>query len=69
MRTPRDWVSDTQDRDDEQRQTAALAGVAIVLLLLIAGLFLVHTLQATVRVEDCLMAGRLDCDHLVAPRR
>jgi len=69
MRTPRDWVSDAEDRDDAQRQTAALAGIVVVLLLLIAGLFLVHTLQNTVRVEDCLMAGRLDCDHLVVPRR
>jgi hypothetical protein len=69
MRTPRHWVSNTENREDAQRQTATLAGIAVVLLLLIAGLFLVHTLRATVRVEDCLMAGRLDCDRLVAPRR
>ena len=69
MRTPRDWASETQDRDDKQRQTAALAGVVVVLSLLISGLFLIHTLQATVRVEDCLMVGRTDCDRLVAPRR
>ena len=53
--------------DDEaaDRQTASLAGVAITLLLLVVGLFLVRELHAKVTVEDCLMAGRIHCDWLV----
>ena len=53
--------------DDEaaDRQTASLAGVAITLLLLVVGLFLVRELHAKVAVEDCLMAGRIHCDWLV----
>lgn len=55
--------------EDEQaaadRQTASLAGVAITLLLLVVGLFLVRELHAKVAIEDCLMAGRIHCDWLV----
>lgn len=53
--------------DDEQaanRQTASLAGIAITLLLLVIGLFLVQELHAKAVVEDCLMAGRTNCDWL-----
>jgi hypothetical protein len=47
------------------RQTAGLVGIAIILLLLIAGLFLVRQLRASATIEDCLMAGRGNCDALV----
>jgi hypothetical protein len=55
------------EKDDEaaNRQTASLGGVAIILLLLVVGLFLVHELHAKVAVEDCLMAGRINCDRLL----
>ena len=49
--------------------TAGLAGVAVVLILLVVGLFLVHALNDAGKVEDCLMAGRLDCDRLVTQGR
>ena len=68
MPAHRDWATDKQDRDDATRQTETLAGVAIVLLVLIAGLFLVHVLQKKSKIEDCLMAGRLDCNKLVTDR-
>jgi len=42
--------------------------VAITLLLLVVGLYLVHQLQTKVAVEDCLMAGRIQCDWLVQGR-
>ena len=50
---------------DADRQTAGLAGFAFVLLLLIAGLFLFQSLYRKSRIEDCLMAGRLDCDRML----
>ena len=40
------------------RQTASLAGVAITLLLLVVGLFLVRELHNKSLIEDCLMSGR-----------
>jgi hypothetical protein len=65
MPAQRHWLTHEQDQADADRRTAGLAGFAIVLLLLVAGLFLVHTLYQKSKIEDCLMAGRLDCDHLI----
>ncbi len=55
--------------DAEQHQanrvTASLAGLALALMLVVLGLFLVQTLREKARLEDCLMSGRTNC--LVAP--
>jgi hypothetical protein len=59
------------EQDDEQianRQTSSLVGIVITLVLLIVGLFLVHQLRSTAAIEDCLMAGRSNCDALVTPQ-
>jgi hypothetical protein len=47
------------------RQTAGLVGIAVALLLIVIGLFLVQHLRALAEIEDCLMAGRRNCDALV----
>lgn len=65
MQQQHSWLDDSEAADAD-RQTASLAGVAITLLLLVIGLFLVRTLHAESAVEDCLMAGRLNCDVLVS---
>jgi hypothetical protein len=57
MATPRHWLTDDEAQADADRQTSGLAGFAFVLLLLVAGLFLVHTLYKKSIIEDCLMAG------------
>jgi hypothetical protein len=64
MQQQRPWLID-EDEEADNRQTASLAGVAITLLLLVVGLFLVHELHAKAVIEDCLMAGRVQCDLLV----
>jgi hypothetical protein len=64
MQQERPWVIE-EDEEAANRQTASLAGVAITLLLLVLGLFLVHQLQTKVAIEDCLLAGRMQCDWLV----
>ena len=55
--------------EDEQaaadRQTASLAGLAAVLLLVVLALHLIRVLTATASIQDCLMAGRRDCDAVV----
>lgn len=56
-------VQDDQEAAD--RQTVSLAGIAITLLLLVIGLFLIRELHTKMIIEDCLMAGRSDCDLLV----
>ncbi len=64
MQQRRPWLIE-KDEDASDRQTASLAGVAITLLLLVVGLFLVRELHAKAAIEDCLMAGRMYCDWLV----
>ena len=61
----RRWARDVEEQETANRQTASLAGVAITLLLLVLGLFLVRALHTQAAIEDCLMAGRSNCDQLV----
>ncbi len=64
MQQQRPWLIEDED-EVANRQTASLAGVAITLLLLVIGLFLVRELHAKAMIEDCLMSGRSNCDQLV----
>ena len=64
MQQQRPWLIE-EDEEDANRQTASLAGVAITLLLLVVGVFLIRELHAKSAIEDCLMAGRLQCDFLL----
>jgi hypothetical protein len=64
MQQERSWIVE-EDEEAADRQTASLGGVAITLLLLVVGLFLIHELHAKSAIEDCLMAGRTSCDRLV----
>ncbi len=58
-----------EDQEGADRQTASLAGLAVALLLVVIGLFLVRTLRAKCVVEDCLLSGRTNCDALVVSTR
>ena len=60
-----------QERDDEadQRRSAALIGLIIILALAIAGVVLVKELRERSRLEDCLMSGRTNCAPIEAPLR
>jgi hypothetical protein len=50
------------------RQTASLAGLALMLALVVVCLLLVHRLHHEAQMEDCLLAGRLDCTGVVSGR-
>ena len=56
--------------DDEieaaDRQTASLAGLAVTLLIVVVSLFLLRELHNKGAIEDCLLAGRNNCDAVVA---
>lgn len=65
MYQQRRWTRQTEEQEAANRQTASLAGVAITLLLLVLGLFLVRELHAQSAIQDCLMAGRSNCDQVV----
>ena len=65
MPDPRPAPDPVRDREDADRRTAGLAAIVVVLLLLIGGLLLTHILHKKSQLEDCLMAGRRDCDSLL----
>jgi len=51
--------SGTPQRPPENR--AALIGLAVIVLLVAGGLFLVHVLNAASQMQDCVMSGRTNC--------
>lgn len=51
------------------RQTVSLAGLAVTLAVLVVCIFLVRQLSHAAKVEDCLMANRLNCDKVVTAAR
>jgi hypothetical protein len=63
------WPDNQADNQSAARQTASLAGIVVVLLLLVGGLFLVQQLRTASMIEDCLLSGRRNCDALVIKPR
>jgi len=57
------------ETDEENRVTASLAGLATILILIVAGLFLIQHLRSKALIEDCLLSGRISCDAVVAKIR
>ena len=53
------------EQDEANRVTSSLAGLAMALLLVVVGLFLVQQLRDKARLEDCLLSGRINCDRLL----
>jgi hypothetical protein len=53
----------------DQRRSAALIGLIIILALAIAGVVLVRELRERSRLEDCLMSGRTNCAPIEVPVR
>jgi hypothetical protein len=56
-----DRQTDLERQEEANRQTASLAGLAVALLLVVVGLFLVQELHAKAMLEDCLLAGHRNC--------
>ena len=55
------------DREADERRTAALLGLIIILSLAIAGIVLVRALDKESQLEDCLMSGRTNCAPIELP--
>jgi len=58
-------VFNDHDAEDRNRQTMSLAGLAVTLLVLVVCVWLTKQLQAKSAIENCLLAGRSNCDILV----
>lgn len=63
-----EWGERTRREEDAARQTRSLAAVVLVLVLLVVGLGLAKTLRRSAAVEDCMMAGRINCDRVAQGR-
>ncbi|HLY46275.1 MAG TPA: hypothetical protein VKQ73_11900 [Stellaceae bacterium] len=60
---------DAGDTEGEERRTAALMGLIVILVLAIAGVILVRELGKKASLEDCLMSGRRNCAPIEMPSR
>jgi hypothetical protein len=56
-------------QEADERRTAALIGLIIVLALAIAGIVLFRELRKNAQLEDCLMSGRTNCAPIEVPLR
>ena len=56
---------DQRRQQEKDRQTKALAGLALILALAVIALIIVQRLRAAGQIEDCLLAGRSNCDTLI----
>jgi len=64
-----DHRSGDNDDGSEQRRSAALIGLIIILALAIAGVVIVRELREKSQLEDCLMSGRHNCAPIEVPAR
>lgn len=54
--------------EQKENRRTAIAGLGIVVVLLVAGLWLAHQLTAASKMQDCLMSGRSNC-NIIEPAR
>lgn len=63
-------MTDPSDNGNEPgSRRPAVIGLVVVLVLVIAGYFLVTALRQNADLEDCLMAGRRNCAPIETPAR
>ncbi len=54
-------------QSDAERQSNSLAGLALTLLLVVVGLYLIETLRLQASLQDCVLSGRVACEVSAAP--
>lgn len=55
------------DQGGDRSRSAAVIGLIVVLVLVVAALYLVRALRKESQLEDCLMSGRSNCAPIVVP--
>ncbi len=61
-------ISTTRSRQSQsERQTTSLAGLAVTLLLVVIGLYLIDALRLQASVQDCVLSGRVVCEVSATP--
>ncbi len=58
---------DVRGPQDDGSRRPAVIGLILVLVLVVAGYFLVSALRQNADLEDCLMSGRKNCAPIETP--
>jgi hypothetical protein len=62
MRNPDPWQPQEPQPDPPPiTRRAALIGLAVILILMLAAFFLTRTLGGSARLQDCALSGRSNC--------
>lgn len=61
-------ADDAEGREEARQHRRSLVALGLVLALVVLCLWLANVLRRQGRVEDCLMARRLNCDQIVTGR-
>jgi hypothetical protein len=62
MRNPDRWQPPERQPDPAPAtRRGALIGLVMIVLLILGGLFLTHTLGGMARLQDCALSGRSNC--------
>jgi hypothetical protein len=62
VRNPDPWQPQEPERDPPPiTRRTALIGLAVILILMLTGLFLTRTLGGMARLQDCALSGRSNC--------
>ncbi len=69
MAGTRRFLTPAETAEAANRQTLSLVGLAVTLAVLVVCVFLVRQLSHATKVEDCLIANRLNCDRLTVSVR
>jgi hypothetical protein len=56
-----------RDPDNDGSRRPAVIGLVVVLVLVVAGYFLMTALRQNANLEDCLMSGRRNCAPIETP--
>jgi hypothetical protein len=59
----------SDDRGDGPNRIAALLGLVLIVLLVVAAVYLMQALHRESQLEDCLMSGRTNCAPIAVPSR
>ncbi len=62
------WLNTENDETAANRQTASLAALAVLLLLVVVCLGLINVLHREAKLEDCMLSGRQNCVEIATLR-
>ena len=62
-----EYLEQDEDERETARRTKSLIALAVVAVLVIAGIMLVQQLRTVSRLQDCLMTKAINCAEISTP--